>query len=655
MRPKCNQNWNDAQTQIKILIKHNSELEVKQEVMNGKKVEIGQTIASYQFEQQQRNIKAQIEGIIVWSQPGQQYLYDQIDSFQQIGVIYKNEVDASAILDDHKQLQEELSITSSHPSPQLVKLNFLDLCNESRHQIRVKKWKIKVGDLILTNQFIGSVYDDDEPLELVSQIYGLVEFLAEVEKDYTQTDILMTVIPKDKICKHIRIEKGFCVYCNEKIIQQKENQFPDAILDDDTAKKISIDLVNNIINVKKKLIMVLDLDQTILHAIKIFGEFQQSNFISTINSQQNGPFNTFKQLSQNIEEFYLELNCDKESKFIIKLRPYFEQFFVNLIPLYEIYIYTKASRGYAEFILNNISKSLYQVIPEQFPYFHKNRIISRDDTVVQNQKSLDRIFFPGVADKYMVILDDNQLMWTQFRDNLVYTRPFNYFKEGTGGKDVQGIALDIEKNVQIINFHDFWLLSATKALMNISQQFWQQVQESKNGNNILEYEQDLPNQKKIQLDNEVVSNYNIQDVNIIINNNISVIQIHQQVKRQILNGYVVYFAIAKKYPKKIIEDLESCKQKIVSMGGTYVVDFKALDYSLPNRLLITYQRPQIESIKQAIEKQVPIVHYKWIDDCESYMLALDYNLYTDEQKDYNDEQLRDSFLKPLCFDLYKNL
>mgnify|MGYP001810766982 CR=1 FL=1 len=33
------------------------------------------------------------------------------------------------------------------------------------------------------------------------------------------------------------------------------------------------------------------------------------------------------------------------------------------------------------------------------------------------------------------------------------------------------------------------------------------------------------------------------------------------------------------------------------MGGTYVVDFKALDYSLPNRLVITYQRPQIESIK----------------------------------------------------------
>ena len=32
-------------------------------------------------------------------------------------------------------------------------------------------------------------------------------------------------------------------------------------------------LVNNLINVKKKLIMVSDLDQTILHAIKIYGEF----------------------------------------------------------------------------------------------------------------------------------------------------------------------------------------------------------------------------------------------------------------------------------------------------------------------------------------------------------------------------------------------
>lgn len=137
--------------------------------------------------------------------------------------------------------------------------------------------------------------------------------------------------------------------------------------------------------------------------------------------------NSFIKTSMHIKEHLLSMACDSKFKFIIKLRPYFEQFFLKLIPLYDIYIYTKASRSYADYILSYLTKQLYLHIPQHFPYFPANRVFSRDDTNCLNSKSLNRLFYPGIADNLMVILDDNPAMWAKFKGNLVNTRPYYYF------------------------------------------------------------------------------------------------------------------------------------------------------------------------------------------------------------------------------------
>ena len=108
---------------------------------------------------------------------------------------------------------------------------------------------------------------------------------------------------------------------------------------------------------------------------------------------------------KNIENF-LEMPCDNNSNFIIKLRPYYEQFFKELLQSFEIYVYTKASRSYADFILNNIQNKLGKYYGGR-KLFPSSRIFSRDDTIVHTSKSLNRLFPPGLANNFMIILDDN--------------------------------------------------------------------------------------------------------------------------------------------------------------------------------------------------------------------------------------------------------
>lgn len=74
-------------------------------------------------------------------------------------------------------------------------------------------------------------------------------------------------------------------------------------------------------------------------------------------------FDTKKYCANNPGESFLEMKIDSKCKFLIKLRPYFENFLIQLIPKYEIYVYTKASKSYADFILAYINHILFQKIP----------------------------------------------------------------------------------------------------------------------------------------------------------------------------------------------------------------------------------------------------------------------------------------------------
>lgn len=80
----------------------------------------------------------------------------------------------------------------------------------------------------------------------------------------------------------MKIENNQCFFCYENIIRNTESL--DLNYSDEMLRKISREIVLDILK-KKKLIMVLDLDQTILHAIKAHPNFDKYSFCEKENSQ----------------------------------------------------------------------------------------------------------------------------------------------------------------------------------------------------------------------------------------------------------------------------------------------------------------------------------------------------------------------------------
>ena len=86
----------------------------------------------------------------------------------------------------------------------------------------------------------------------------------------------------------------------------------------------------------KKLILLLDLDNTVLHSLQT-SKNKIAEFLE--NSNDSG--------------FYF-LNFDGKEQMILKLRPFFWEFGEKVKDLFEIYVYTFGTRQYAEKVLSQI-------------------------------------------------------------------------------------------------------------------------------------------------------------------------------------------------------------------------------------------------------------------------------------------------------------
>lgn len=334
---------------------------------------------------------------------------------------------------------------------------------------------------------------------------------------------------------------------------------------------------------------------------------------------------------------------------MIKLRPFFEEFFLTCIPLYQIYIYTKASKTYADFILYHISQRLDQLIPEHKPYFPPNRIFSREDTNCLNSKSLYRLFYPGVADNFMVILDDNPNMWSKFKQNLLHTKPFVYFKEMTAQKDGQGIQVDTETSVTVQNNHDFWLHSVAKVLKDIYGRFWGSVEKAQSDPNFKIQEQIVKKHKGEHRETKIpqaieqkVAPDKEDLVGLVKSRNISVGVLYQEICRQILKGVTLYFAISQGHSEQEKKGMENAKVLAHQLGARICTEFKEGAFLETKSLyLIACGIKKIKSIQCAQQHNIPLVRYRWIEDCAQYAMLLDYSDYIEtENWNFTDEQLK---------------
>lgn len=158
----------------------------------------------------------------------------------------------------------------------------------------------------------------------------------------------------------------------------------------------------------KKLTLIVDLDQTVIHTTceRTIAEWKEDK------DNPNYPF------VKDVEGFQLaddNVAHVAANWYYVKKRPGLQEFFDNMSELYEMHIYTMATRAYAQ--------EVAKIIDPDRKYFG-DRILSRDENGTDKAKSLRRLFpnNPGMV----VIIDDRADVWS-YSPYLVRVPVFNFF------------------------------------------------------------------------------------------------------------------------------------------------------------------------------------------------------------------------------------
>jgi RNA polymerase II subunit A-like phosphatase len=157
----------------------------------------------------------------------------------------------------------------------------------------------------------------------------------------------------------------------------------------------------------KKLSLVVDLDQTVIHA----------TVDPTVADWQNDESNPNHNAVKDVQSFQLqdEGPGNRICSYYIKMRPGLREFLEEVSKLYELHIYTMGTRSYAQ----NVAKI---VDPDQKLF--GDRILSRDESGSMTLKKLSRLF--PVNTDMVVIIDDRADVWS-YSPNLIRVTPYDFF------------------------------------------------------------------------------------------------------------------------------------------------------------------------------------------------------------------------------------
>lgn len=228
-------------------------------------------------------------------------------------------------------------------------------------------------------------------------------------------------------CNHDIVYGGLCTMCGKEVDEVEQQAIGGAnlaISHTDVNLKISRKAASDIghdikkhLRNSKKLVLVVDLDQTVIHC----------GVDPTIGEWKRDPTNPNYETLKDVRIFSLEEEPIvpfmymgpkpplRKCWYYVKIRPGLKEFFAKIAPYYEMHIYTMATRAYAL----EISK----IIDPDHSLFG-DRILSRDENGSMTQKSLERLF---PSDQSMVvIIDDRGDVWN-WSPNLIKVTPYNFF------------------------------------------------------------------------------------------------------------------------------------------------------------------------------------------------------------------------------------
>lgn len=203
---------------------------------------------------------------------------------------------------------------------------------------------------------------------------------------------------KARECPHNVYIKGLCGDCGARINPPQSSgsvsmihSVPELKVRQEYAKEIGRSDQERLIQ-DRKLVLLVDLDQTILH--------------------------TTHERVEAHADIYSFCLMPGHPTYYTKLRPHLEEFLERIAKFYELHIFTFGCRRYAHKIASIID-------PDQV-YFG-NRILSRDESVDQYSKkgNLNNLFPCG--DAMVCIIDDRADVWAD-AGNLIQVKPYSYFK-----------------------------------------------------------------------------------------------------------------------------------------------------------------------------------------------------------------------------------
>ncbi|KAF2661728.1 hypothetical protein K491DRAFT_646975 [Lophiostoma macrostomum CBS 122681] len=248
----------------------------------------------------------------------------------------------------------------------------------------VSQWFVKAGTVIQRPGI--DIVEIEEPCTHEVQFGSLC---ANCGKDMTEVDYLTDQRNVDRA--PINMTHGTL----SLLVSQKE-----AVRADEEVKHRLLE--------SRKLSLIVDLDQTVIH----------TTCERTIGEWKEDPENPNYDAVKDVQSFQLaddNIAGVGANSYYVKMRPGLKEFFDRVSHMYEMHVYTMATRAYAQKVAD--------IIDPERKYFG-DRILSRDENYTDKLKSLQRLF-PTNTDM-VVIIDDRADVW-HYSDNLVRVPVFNFF------------------------------------------------------------------------------------------------------------------------------------------------------------------------------------------------------------------------------------
>ncbi|XP_065204800.1 RNA polymerase II subunit A C-terminal domain phosphatase [Planococcus citri] len=278
-------------------------------------------------------------------------------------------------------------------------------------EIKVSKLKVKAGTMLYDGRII-LIYEsmhqkDDEPKQkkLKSTEVGIVKKILVKEGDIVAAGSIIAEL--EKKCSHPTVIKDLCAECGADL--QKENakeggqvstasvsmvhMVPELKVDQEHAQILGKADMNRLLE-QKKLVLLVDLDQTLIHT-------------------------TNDNIPNNIKDVYhFQLYGPQSTWYHTRLRPGTHEFLKTVSEKYELHICTFGSRRYAHTITRFLD-------PDGKLFSH--RILSRDECFDPNSKTANlKALFP-CGEQMVCIIDDREDVWDH-ASNLIHVKPYHFFQ-----------------------------------------------------------------------------------------------------------------------------------------------------------------------------------------------------------------------------------